>query len=94
MPAGKLSAIEAHLVTRISSEGLPACSEKGCLAVFGILYDYANDESETSAFLAPLLNHIPESQGRVVRHKSSQEQCVFCLFSDPITVSCQSLLNF
>lgn len=93
MPAGKLSAVEAHLVTRISSEGLPACSEKGCLAVFSIMYDYADDESEASAFLAPLLNHIPESQGRVVRHTSSQEQRIFCFFRDLITARCQSLLT-
>ena len=64
--AGKLSATEAHLVTQISPNAVPACAPTGCLAVFGVLYDFAADEATRSDFLAPLLQRLPESRGDVV----------------------------
>ena len=66
MYAGKLSATEAHLVTQIPPGALPACAPKGCLAVFGVLYDFADDERTRSDFLTPLLQRLPESQGSLV----------------------------
>ena len=66
MYAGKLSATEAHLVTQISPESVPACAPKGCLAVFGVLYDFAANEGTRSEFLAPLLQRLPESRGDLV----------------------------
>ena len=66
MHAGKLSATEAHLVTQISPDAVPACAPKGCLAVFGVLYDFAATEGTRSEFLAPLLQRLPESRGDLV----------------------------
>ena len=54
-------------MTRISPDAMPACGPKGCLAVFGVLYDYAADEDAHADFLTPLLQHIPKSTGSVVR---------------------------
>ena len=63
MHVGKLSATEAHLVTQIAPDAVPACAPKGCLAVFGVLYDFAPTEGTRSEFLAPLLQRLPESRG-------------------------------
>ena len=38
-------------MTQISGNVLPACGSGGCLAVFGVLYDFAPDEATRSAFL-------------------------------------------
>ena len=66
MFAGKLSATEAHLVTQIAPDAVPACAPKGCLAAFGVLYDFAPSEGVRSEFLAPLLQRLPESRGDLV----------------------------
>ena len=53
-------------MTQISGNVLPACGSGGCLAVFGVLYDFAPDEATRSAFLAPLIRNLPVSSGHVV----------------------------
>ena len=54
-------------MTQISGNVLPACGSGGCLAVFGVLYDFAPDEATRSAFLAPLIRTLPVNSGHVVR---------------------------
>jgi carbonic anhydrase len=60
---GKLSAVEAHLVTKIDASDVPACGSTGCTAVFGVLYDLSEDITEPDAFLTPFLSNIPEQVG-------------------------------
>ena len=36
-------------MTQMSGDVLPACGSGGCLAVFGVLYDFAPDEATRSA---------------------------------------------
>lgn len=76
MSAGKLSGTEAHLVTTIAATDVPACAPKGCIAVFGVLYDIADDDSKGSEFLAPLLKKIPDQTGLAV----SCNTC-YCVFT-------------
>ena len=53
-------------MTQISGDVLPACGSGGCLAVFGVLYDFVPDEATRSAFLALLIQNLHVSSGHVV----------------------------
>ena len=53
-------------MTQIFGDVLPACGSGGCLAVFGVLNDFAPDEATRSAFLAPLIQNLPVNSGHVV----------------------------
>ncbi|KAK9824750.1 hypothetical protein WJX74_004730 [Apatococcus lobatus] len=59
---GKLSLIEAHLVTSVSNVSVPACGT-GCFAVYGVLYDIAPDTTLSNTFLTPFLSDLPEQIG-------------------------------
>lgn len=53
---GRFSALEAHLVTNATAPNTPCA--KGCLAVFGVLYDF-NSRRDNGTFLAPFIDAIP-----------------------------------
>jgi len=57
---GLLYPMEAHLVTQITGDEVPACGERGCTVVFAILFKLDED---VNFFLEPFLDAAPERHG-------------------------------
>jgi carbonic anhydrase len=61
--AGANYALEMHIVHFIKGDQLPACGDKGCPVVLGIMLALTNDESKVSPELRKIFNAMPLNEG-------------------------------
>jgi carbonic anhydrase len=61
--AGAEYALEMHIVHVIKGDQLPACGDKGCPVVLGIMFALTNDESKVSPELRKIIDAMPLNEG-------------------------------
>jgi carbonic anhydrase len=53
-----------HIVHFVKGDQLPACGEKGCPVVLGVMFALTNDESKVSPELRTIINAMPLDEGK------------------------------
>jgi carbonic anhydrase len=61
--AGAEYALEMHIVHFVKGDQLPACGEKGCPIVLGVMIGLTNDEAEVNPALRKIISAMPLHEG-------------------------------
>ncbi|KAF6251162.1 alpha carbonic anhydrase [Scenedesmus sp. NREL 46B-D3] len=60
---GRIFPVEAHLVSVVGQSQLPSCPPGGCIVVTAVLFELAEDVTQDSAWLAPVFDAMPYTEG-------------------------------
>ncbi|WIA40595.1 hypothetical protein OEZ86_013935 [Tetradesmus obliquus] len=60
---GRIFPLEAHLVSLVEQSQLPSCPPGGCVVVTAVLFELGDNLTQDNAWLAPLFEAMPYSEG-------------------------------